>query len=41
MKNQFPEEIAEKWIEALMKIFEEKYDVNISYKLIKNNNEEK
>ena len=35
MNNKFPDEIAEKWIEALMNIFEEKYDVNISYKLIK------
>lgn len=44
MNHQLSEKIVEKWIEVLMSIFEKKYDVHISYMLIKKgskNNEEK
>ena len=34
MKKELPKDIGDKFIEALMKVIEEKFDVNIDYKIV-------
>lgn len=34
MKNELPKDIGDKFIKALMEIVEEKFNVNINYKVI-------